>query len=102
LKKAGVFRLKKMVVIGFCLYAVLTLVKQEFEIRKLEQKKVEKQVQLEKLESEAAEIRKNIDNKEDIKYIEKIARDELNMVRPNEIIYEDENASKTEKKPNKE
>lgn len=102
MKKVRRFKLKRMILAGLCIYAALSLVKQEFAMRELKQKKIERQAKLSELESESAEIKKKIDNKEDIKYIEKIARDELNMVRPNEIVYEDINASDIGKERNKE
>lgn len=79
-----------------------SLVKQEFEIKELKKDRVEKQRELNELEAESKEIEKKIENKEDIQYIEKIARDELDMVRPNEIVYEDANAPNVDDRPNKE
>ncbi len=41
------------------------------------------------LTEEVDDLTSKIDNKTDIVYIERIARDELNMIRPGEIMYED-------------
>lgn len=102
MKKAKTYKLKRVLIVGLCLYATVSLIKQEFALRDLKQEKLEKQAELERIETETAEIKKKVDNREDIAYIEKIARDELDMVRPNEIIYEDKNASEAEGEPDKE
>lgn len=102
MKKLNWKNLRKIALACFCVYVAFSLVQQELEIRELKHNKIEKEQQLKEVQAETSEIEKKIENKEDIKYIEKIARDELNMVRPNEIIYEDANASNTDESPNKE
>lgn len=95
-------KIRKIALGCFCVYVAFSLVQQEFAIKELKKDRVEKQRELEDLEAESKEIEEKIENKENIQYIEKIARDELNMVRPNEIIYEDANAPSADNRPNKE
>lgn len=82
-------KIKKFLLLGFCLYAIVSFVRQEASIRAIEEERASKQEELVQIEREVEELQDKIDNKENIEYIEKIARDELDMVRPNEIIYQD-------------
>lgn len=102
LKRLDWKKIRKIALACFSIYVAFSLVQQEFAIKELEKSRVEKQEQLKHLEAESKEIEEKIENKEDIQYIEEIARDELNMVRPNEIIYEDANASSADNRPDKE
>jgi cell division protein DivIC len=104
MKKAKKFKfnLKKIVLTGLFIYALTTLIQQQFTLSELKSEKNEKQAQLAEIEAESQEIQNKIDNREDIKYIEKIARDELDMVRPNEIIYEDVDRVSSDKEQKKE
>ncbi len=62
------------------------------------QKKIilqEKQ-EIEKLEREIRELSEEIEEKDSLNFVEKVAREELKMVKPREIMYIDKNK---EKKP---
>lgn len=72
-------------------YVVFTFITQEITLKELKEKREESEVQLEKLKAEVSDIERKIDKSDTAEYIEKIAREELDMVKPREIIYRDKN-----------
>ncbi|KNF07815.1 septum formation initiator [Gottschalkia purinilytica] len=82
------------VFIVLMIYTGTVFMKQESIIRQLNNEKLEKKKEVKVLEKQIGEIKDKIDKKSDIKVIEKFAREELKMVRPNEIIYIDKNQEK--------
>ena len=70
-------------------YVVVTSVKQEFIIRDLTKENEMADRDLKRLKEDIKDLEKKIDKSETVEYIEKIAREELDMVKPNEIIYKD-------------
>lgn len=73
------------------LYVVVTFIKQEFVIRDLHKKNQARITELKELKEDVRDLEKKIDKSESVKYIEKIAREELDMVKPHEMIYRDKN-----------
>lgn len=70
-------------------YVLVIFIKQEFIIRDLTKEEKTADMKLENLEQDIKNLEKKIDKSESVEYIEKIAREELDMVKPNEIIYKD-------------
>ena len=60
--------------------------------RGLEVNKKEKEIIVENLEQDIKELEEEIESSDSLKFVEKIAREELGMVKPREIIVIDKNA----------
>lgn len=60
-------------------------------IRNLKAQKVEKEKEIEELQGDLDELNDEIKNVDSLEFIEKVAREELRMVKPREIIYVDIN-----------
>ena len=73
------------------IYVVVTFIKQELVIRDLKEKDQLVGEELKSLKEDVKDLGKKIDKAETIEYIEKIAREELDMIKPHEIIYKDKN-----------
>ncbi|MDO5707792.1 MAG: septum formation initiator family protein [Andreesenia angusta] len=69
-------------------YLFLKIIGQQMTISglKAEGKSINKDIK--NLNKEVKELTRKIENKADIVFIERIARDDLNMLRPGEIMYE--------------
>lgn len=72
-------------------YVVFTFISQQFTLSKLNEKKEKTQLELKVLKEEVSDIENKIDKSDTVEYIEKIAREELDMAKPREIIYRDKN-----------
>lgn len=70
-------------------YVVVTFINQEFVIRDLNKQNKVADTDLKDLKENIKNLEKKIDKSETVEYIERIAREELDMVKPNEIIYKD-------------
>lgn len=70
-------------------YVLVTFIKQEFIIRDLTREEKTADMELKDLKEDIKNLEKKIDKSETVEYIERIAREELDMVKPNEIIYKD-------------
>ena len=65
-------------------------------IRDLENQKKIAENDLKDLKTDIADLKKKINKSDTVEYIEKIAREELDMIKPHEIIYKDKNKQKSE------
>ncbi|WP_229768511.1 FtsB family cell division protein [Tissierella pigra] len=82
-------------IIGFLLiYVGLTLWNQRSLMKNLEAKRKEVQKEVQTLEKEINVLSKEIEDSDSLQFVEKVARDELGMVKPREIIYIDKNKNK--------
>lgn len=82
-------------IIGFLLiYVTLTYWNQQKLMADLEANKQEKSSKVMDLMDEIDELEKEIEISDSLKFIEKVARDDLGMVKPREIIYIDTNKKK--------
>lgn len=63
-------------------------------MKKLEAKQSEVQKQVQTLEKEIDVLNKEIEDSDSLQFVEKVARDDLGMVKPREIIYIDKNKKK--------
>jgi len=63
-------------------------------MKELEIEKNNTEEEIEKLKSEISEINIEIQNKDSLEFVEKIAREEFRMLKPREIIYIDKNKNK--------
>lgn len=71
------------------IYFGYTLYNQNKEIHRLEITVEEKKAEVEKINTEIKELENELENSDSLQFIEKIARDEYNMVKPKEVIFID-------------
>lgn len=93
-KKKNNLRLRHLILILFSIYVVITFVSQQKTIRALKTEKTIKEEEIVKLKKEVKELDKEIKDSDSLEFVEKVAREELNMVKPKEIIYVDQNNNK--------
>ena len=63
-------------------------------MKDLTQRKLIEEQEVAQIEKEIEELSEEIKNKESLIFVEKVAREDLRMVRPREIIYIDKNKDK--------
>lgn len=73
--------------IVFAIYVSTALISQELQYRKLLTEEAEFLMEIESLNEEIERLESRLENNQDPQAIEKIAREKLKMVKPNEIIY---------------
>ena len=82
-------------IIGFLfIYVSLIFMNQRKLMKELETKKLQNLSVVKELEKDIKRLTNEIKNSDSLDFVEKIARDELGMVKPREIIYVDKNKSK--------
>lgn len=90
-KRKQFIKIKRIVLTGLIIYAVILFGKQIILKRKLEAKRDIYSKEILFLEEDIEELEEEIENSDSLKFIEKIAREELGMVKPREIIVIDKN-----------
>lgn len=93
-KRKNGFRIRHLAILIFIIYIISTLISQKNVMKKLEAEKLETEKEVETLQKEIGNLEEEIKNSNSLDFIEKTAREELNMVKPREIIYIDKNRSK--------
>lgn len=73
--------------IVFAIYVSTALISQELQYRKLLQEEADYYMEIETLNEEIERLESRLESSQDPRAIEKIAREKLKMVKPNEIIY---------------
>ena len=91
MKKKKGFRLKHLLIILFIFWIGKSLISQRIVIRDAKKRKLKEEQQIAKLEMEIDKLNKEIEEKDSLEFVEKVARDEYKMVKPREIIYIDKN-----------
>ena len=89
-RKKG-FRLKHFLLLLFVLWLGKTVINQSIMIKELENRKLEEEEEIKTLEADIKKIEKEIESTDSLEFVEKVARDELRLVKPREIIYIDKN-----------
>lgn len=87
-------RIRHILVIIFVIYISSTLISQRNMMKKLEADKVKTEKEIVVLQTEVKEIDSEIKHSDSLEFIEKVAREDLKMVKPREIIYIDKNKNK--------
>lgn len=95
-KSKKIFRIRHLLIFAIFIYLGITFFNQQKIIKALEMEKTQKQEVVDKLNSEIKDIEEKMKYTDSLEYIEKMAREELKMVMPNEIIYIDSNKSKNQ------
>lgn len=93
-KKKRRLKLGRLLVIGLVIYLSAIFIHQNTLINNLEDKKQKTEMEIKELEFDVSELKKEIENSDSLEFVEKVARDDLGMVKPREIIYIDKNKIK--------
>lgn len=88
-KRSFLKRNRYMVLLSivFAIYVSTALISQELQYRKLLAEEADYHTQIESLNEEIERLESKLESSQDPHAIEKIAREKLKMVKPNEIIY---------------
>ncbi len=89
-RKKG-FRLKHFILLLLAFYLGKTLISQSILMKELSERKLKEEQEITKLEKEIKELQEQIEKKDSLEFVEKVAREELKLVKPREIIYIDRN-----------
>lgn len=82
-KKFGIVRI---IIFAMMLYILVIMINQNKLMKELEGKKMVLQNEIHILEEEIDDLNTELENSDSLEFIEKVARDELGMVKPREII----------------
>lgn len=82
-KKFGIVRI---IIFAMMLYFLVIMINQNKLMKELEGKKMVLQNEIHILEEEIDDLNTELENSDSLEFIEKVARDELGMVKPREII----------------
>ncbi|HSH36796.1 septum formation initiator family protein [Schnuerera sp.] len=93
-KKSG-FRLTHLILLLLVFGIGKTLISQNMMIKDLTNKKLKEEEEIAQLQEDIEELNDEIKNKDSLTFVEKIAREDLRMVRPREIIYVDKGKDKS-------
>ncbi|MCF6464558.1 FtsB family cell division protein [Clostridium sp. Cult2] len=93
-RKSG-FRLIHLIILLIVFWIGKTLISQSIMIKDLNSKRIKEEDEITLLKEEIEELSEEIENKDSLTFVEKIAREDLRMVRPREIIYIDKNKDKS-------
>lgn len=93
-KKRRRFRLVHLIGIFLLLYVFTIYMNQHKLMKNLQSQKTQYINEVKELENEIMELEKEIENSDSLEFVEKVAREELGMVKPKEIIYIDKNNNK--------
>lgn len=80
----------------FLIYLGLTFNSQRETLSELDEIKADKEAQLVQTNKEIKNLEKELEEVDSPEFIEKVAREKLKMVGPNDIVYVDESNSDTE------
>lgn len=93
-KKKKRFKLTYMIICFLLLYIALTFWNQRNLMQELQAKKNHNILEVQALEKEIESLNKEIESSDTLQFVEKVARDDLGMVKPREIIYIDTNKNR--------
>ena len=79
--------LKRLIILLIAIYVIFTLVNQQKTLNQYSQNSEELNTKIAEAEEEKEELTKQKDNVDSLEFIEKTARDMLDMYYPNERIY---------------
>lgn len=82
-------KIKNITVIAFIIYAMTTFINQEKVLSSYKKQEIEVVNQIEEAKEYQEELNINKENANSLEYIEKVAREKLNMYYPNEKVYVD-------------
>ncbi len=83
-------RLKNILMIAFIIYAAITIINQQFSISALKETEQAAVSKIEAVKKDNDKLMEMINNATSIEYIEKMAREQLGLVKPGEKVYIDQ------------
>lgn len=86
-KRKKRFKIRHLILLVIVIFLVVTITKQQLKINKIKGEQAMVEAQIQEALKEQQELKKQIELLKTDSYIEKIARDELGLVKPGEIIY---------------
>lgn len=96
-RRRKTFRFRNLILLFIVFYIIAALFNQRKLMKDLKVKKNQLEDEIVTLEKDVLGLKDEIDNSDSLEFIEKIARDELGMVKPREIIYIDKKKAKDSK-----
>ncbi|HAE92492.1 FtsB family cell division protein [Tissierella praeacuta] len=93
-RKKKKLKLRHIIICFLFGYLGLIFWNQRTLMKRLETKKQAIETEVKTLEMEIEGLNKEIEDSDSLQFVEKVARDELGMVKPREIIYIDKNKKK--------
>lgn len=88
-KKKIKFNIFHFLIVFVFIYVVAIFWQQNSLLNDLEAKKEIHSLEVKQIQKDIADLEKEIKSSQSLKFVEKVARDELGMVKPREIIYID-------------
>lgn len=85
--KSARINLKRLLMTAFVIYAAITLINQQVTIGRLTKVQNEKSQLVEKIKIENQKLTQRIENADSDENIEKMAREQLGLVKPGEKVY---------------
>lgn len=80
-------KLALVLFVGFFLYVSITLVNQELKARELRLEEAALRQQITAMNSELADLQKDVESAASLEHIEDLAREKLKMIKSDELIY---------------
>lgn len=97
-KQGRKIRIRYILILAIMLYIGSIFFNQQKMINELDAERKEKEQEINSLENDIKNLEGKIQYSDSLEYIEKIAREELKMVMPDEIIYIDKDKNSDEPK----
>lgn len=88
-RKRKKLRLKHLLLLAIILYIANIFINQKTMMDGMVAKKVALEKQIQDLEKDIDDLNRDVENSDSLEFLERVARDELGMVKPREIIYID-------------
>ena len=90
------FNIKFILFMLFVAYVSFTLINQQFTIAKLKKAQQQSINKIEKVNKENEKLKAMIENASSMEYIERMAREQLGLVKPGEKVYINQSAPDTD------
>lgn len=92
--KKSRIRFRYVIILFISIYLISIAINQNKLKRELSKKEEEVEIEIHNLQEEIGELNQELEKKGTLEFLENTAREELGMVKPNEIIYIDKNKFK--------
>ncbi|MEA4849056.1 MAG: septum formation initiator family protein [Clostridiaceae bacterium] len=89
-------RLKNIFMTVFVVYAVITIINQQFTISELKEAEQYELSKIETVKKDNDSLLEMINNATSVEYIEKMAREQLGLVKSGEKVYIDQSSAETD------
>lgn len=90
-KKKRSFKLRNIILLILVLYVGKTLIGQEMLMKDLKNRKSKEEQEISQIKEDVRELKEEIKIKDSLEFVEAVARQDLGMLKPREIIYIDKN-----------